>query len=53
VLTANLAITVQPTAARTLTVLIPTSDDADSGTLTYRIYRDGVAWLPLATNRVR
>ena len=48
VLTANLAITVQPTAARTLTVLIPTSDDADSGTLTYRIYRDG-AGTPIAT----
>jgi hypothetical protein len=39
-LAANLAITVQPTAATTLTVLVPTSDDADSGTLTYRIYRD-------------
>lgn len=39
-LAANLAITVQPTKANTLTVLIPTSDDADSGTLTYAIYRD-------------
>jgi Concanavalin A-like lectin/glucanases superfamily len=45
---ANLAITVQPTAANTLTVLVPTSDDADSGTLTYRIYRDGAA-SPVAT----
>ncbi|MFT4081939.1 MAG: PKD domain-containing protein [Nocardioides sp.] len=38
---ANLAITVQPTAANTLTVEVPTVEDADSGTLTYRIYRDG------------
>ncbi len=37
---ANLAITVQPTAAGTLTVEVPTVEDADSGTLTYRIYRD-------------
>jgi hypothetical protein len=45
---ANLKITVQPTAAGTLTVLIPTSDDADSGTLTYRVYRDGGS-TPVAT----
>jgi hypothetical protein len=48
VLSAKLAITVQPTAANTLTVLIPTSDDADSGTLTYRVYRDGGS-TPVAT----
>ncbi|MGC4112499.1 MAG: LamG domain-containing protein [Nocardioides sp.] len=47
-LAANLAITVQPTAAHTLTVLIPASEDADSGTLTYRVYRDGGA-TPVAT----
>jgi hypothetical protein len=45
---ANLAITVQPTAANTLTVLVPTSTDADNGTLTYRIYRDNGA-NPVAT----
>ncbi len=47
-LAANLLITVQPTAANTLTVHVPTSEDADSGTLTYRIYRDGAA-NPIAT----
>ena len=48
VLTANLAITVQPTKANTLTVLVPTSDDADSGTLSYNIYRDN-GNTPIAT----
>ncbi|MGC4108856.1 MAG: LamG domain-containing protein [Nocardioides sp.] len=48
VLVANLAITVQPTSANTLTVLIPAADDADSGTLTYRIYRDN-GTNPIAT----
>ncbi|MGC4112498.1 MAG: PKD domain-containing protein [Nocardioides sp.] len=48
VLTANLAITVQPTAAGTLTLLIPAADDADSGTLTYNIYRDN-GTNPIAT----
>jgi hypothetical protein len=47
-LAANLAITVQPTAANTLTVLVPTAADADNGTLTYRIYRDNVT-NPVAT----
>ncbi|MBZ5739515.1 PKD domain-containing protein [Nocardioides mangrovi] len=48
VLTANLAITVQPTKANTLTVLIPTTDDNDSGTLTYNVYRDN-GTTPIAT----
>ncbi|HEX3930578.1 MAG TPA: PKD domain-containing protein, partial [Nocardioides sp.] len=48
VLTANLAITVQPTAANTLTLLVPAADDPDSGTLTYSIYRDN-ATTPIAT----
>ncbi|WP_224124093.1 LamG-like jellyroll fold domain-containing protein [Nocardioides mangrovi] len=47
-LAANLSITVQPTAANTLTVLVPTSEDNDSGTLTYRIYRDN-GTNPIAT----
>ncbi|CUR58560.1 putative LamG domain protein jellyroll fold domain protein [metagenome] len=37
----RLPITAQPTAAGTLTVQIPAVDDADTGVLTYRIYRDG------------
>lgn len=41
ILVSNLAITVQPTAARTLSVEVPTVEDVDSGTLTYRFYRDG------------
>ena len=45
---AQLLITVQPTRANTLTVEIPAVDDADSGTLTYRLYRDGGA-TPIAT----
>jgi hypothetical protein len=40
VVASNLTITVQPTRAGTLTVQVPTVDDADNGTLTYRIYRD-------------
>ncbi len=36
----NLAVTVTPTRAGTLTVEVPTVEDYDSGTLTYRIYRD-------------
>jgi PKD repeat protein len=47
-LAANLAITVQPTAANTLTVLIPASNDPDNGLITYRIYRDNGA-NPIAT----
>ena len=47
-LAANLAITVQPTAANTLTVLIPAADDNDSGTLIYRVYRDN-GTNPIAT----
>src|SRR3954452_1395793 len=44
----NLAVTVQPTAAGTLTVQVPASDDADSGTLSYQIYRDN-GTTPIAT----
>jgi len=44
----RLPVTVQPTAANTLTVEVPTVDDADTGTLTYRIYRDGGS-SPIAT----
>ncbi len=45
---AQLLITVQPTRANTLTVEIPTVEDADSGTLTYRLYRDGAS-TPITT----
>lgn len=48
IVAANLAITVQPTAANTLTVLIPTVEDYDSGHLTYQIYRDNKS-TPIAT----
>lgn len=41
ILVSNLAITVQPTAARTLSIEVPTVEDVDSGSLTYRIFRDG------------
>ncbi len=37
----RMPVTVQPTAAGTLTVEFPAVLDADTGTLTYRIYRDG------------
>ncbi len=36
----NLRVTVQPTAANTLTVEFPAVNDNDSGLLTYRIYRN-------------
>jgi hypothetical protein len=48
IVAANLAITVQPTAANTLTILIPTVEDYDSGHLTYQIYRDNNT-KPIAT----
>ncbi|MFN8195877.1 MAG: LamG-like jellyroll fold domain-containing protein [Nocardioidaceae bacterium] len=41
IIVSNLAITVQPTAPGTLSVEVPTVEDVDSGTLTYRIFRDG------------
>ncbi len=44
----RLPVTVQPTAAGTLTVEIPTVEDTDTGVLTYRVYRDGAA-NPVAT----
>ncbi len=44
----RLPVTVQATAANTLTVEVPTVEDIDTGTLTYRIYRDGGA-SPVAT----
>ena len=47
-LAANLAVTVQPTRANTLTVEIPAVEDTDSGTLTYRLFRDG-GTTPVAT----
>ncbi|CUR58567.1 putative LamG domain protein jellyroll fold domain protein [metagenome] len=37
----RLAVTAQGTAANTVTVTIPTVEDTDTGTLTYRLYRDG------------
>jgi hypothetical protein len=48
IVAANLAITVQPTAANTLTILIPAVEDYDSGHLTYQIYRDSRT-TPIAT----
>jgi hypothetical protein len=48
IIAANLAITVQPTAANTLTIEIPAVEDYDSGHLTYAIYRDNGA-TPIAT----
>ncbi len=39
-LASRLEITAIPTRAGTLTVKVPTVEDIDSGTLTYRIYRD-------------
>ncbi|GAB2875446.1 hypothetical protein GCM10027026_27840 [Myroides odoratimimus subsp. xuanwuensis] len=44
----NGAITVQPTAANTLTIEVPTVEDVDSGTLTYRVYRNNGA-MPVFT----
>lgn len=37
----RMPVTAQPTAAGTLTVEFPAVHDADTGTLTYRVYRDG------------
>ncbi|WP_162529631.1 PKD domain-containing protein [Nocardioides caldifontis] len=37
----RMPVTVQPTAAGTLTVQWPATHDPDTGTLTYRLYRDG------------
>lgn len=47
-LVARLPVTVQPTAARTLTVEFPAAHDPDTGTLTYRVYR-GSSTTPIAT----
>ncbi|MGC4112973.1 MAG: LamG domain-containing protein [Nocardioides sp.] len=47
-LASNLQITAQPTKANTLTVEVPAVEDIDSGTLTYRIYRDNGS-TPVAT----
>lgn len=47
----SLPVTVQPTRAGTLTVSFPAVEDPDSGTLTYRIYRDGGA-TPVSTQTV-
>lgn len=44
----RLPLTVQPTAAQTLTVQVPAVEDLDTGRLTYRFYRDGGA-TPVAT----
>jgi hypothetical protein len=46
-----LPVTVQPTRAGTLTVTVPAVEDPDSGTLTYRIYRDG-GTTPVSTQTV-
>jgi hypothetical protein len=46
-----LPVTVQPTAAGTLTVTWPAVYDRDSGTLTYRLYRDNAA-APVYTSTV-
>jgi hypothetical protein len=47
----SLPVTVQPTRANTLTVTVPAVEDPDSGTLTYRIYRDGSS-TPVSTQTV-
>jgi len=47
----RLTISVLPTRAGTLTVEFPAVEDVDSGTLTYRIYRDG-ATTPVNTQTV-
>lgn len=44
----RLPVTVQPTAAGTLTVQVPAVHDNDTGTLVYRVYRDNGA-NPVAT----
>ncbi len=47
-LVARLPVTVQPTAANTLTIEVPAVHDADTGMLTYRFYRDNQN-TPIAT----
>jgi hypothetical protein len=49
---ASMPVTVQPTAANTLTVEFPAVIDVDTGLLTYRIYRDN-ANTPIATLTAR
>ena len=48
----SMPVTVQPTAAGTLTVEFPAVDDPDTGLLSYRIYRDNAA-TPVATLQAR
>ncbi len=49
---ASMPVTVQPTASNTLTVEFPAVTDVDTGSLTYRIYRDN-GNTPIATLTAR